>query len=277
MANDKDIMILPPDDIRALAYQRFDAYPVKYLAPDGSVWSSLPVSIEELPLPSGAATSDKQLPNNHNVTVSNMIAAVETGLAKASNQTDGTQVSRITSKTGDTTYQNPRIDAGTHTLQTIDYAHHEIHDGSTFFVKDYMDLTNGQIFNFLVVTPDTAKWAHILVSFAFELEAHVDVYEGATASNNGTPVTVFNRDRNSLTASTTLLFHTPTVAGGAEGTKIAGYKAGSARSIGGEARSEAELILKQNTKYLIRVTNDTSNNNWFGYLADWYEHTNKTA
>jgi hypothetical protein len=204
-----------------------------------------------LPLPSGASTSD--------------------------NQTDGTQVARITGKTSDTTYQNPRLDPSTHTMQTIDYAHHEIHSGSNFYTKGWLDLTNGQVFNFLIVTPDTTKWAHMLVSFASELESNITVYEGATASNNGTAVAAFNRDRNNLTASTTLVYHTPTVAGGAEGTIIATYKIGSSRAIGGEARSEAELILKQNTKYLVRITNDTANNNWFGYLANWYEHINKTA
>lgn len=44
MANDKDIMVLPSDEERELLYKRFDAYPVKYLMPDGSVWSGLPVS-----------------------------------------------------------------------------------------------------------------------------------------------------------------------------------------------------------------------------------------
>ena len=37
-------------------------------------------------LPTGAATSAKQLPDDHNVTVSNMIPAVETGLATSANQ-----------------------------------------------------------------------------------------------------------------------------------------------------------------------------------------------
>lgn len=32
------------------------------------------------------------------------------------------------------------------------------------------------------------------------------------------------------------------------------------------------MILKRGTKYLIRITNDTASDNWFGYLADWYEY-----
>ena len=46
-------------------------------------------------LPTGASTSVKQLADNHNVTVSNMIPAVETGLATSTNQTDGSQKTQI--------------------------------------------------------------------------------------------------------------------------------------------------------------------------------------
>lgn len=45
-----------------------------------------PVSAVSLPLPAWAATSIKQLADDHNVTVSNMIAAIETWLAKVANQ-----------------------------------------------------------------------------------------------------------------------------------------------------------------------------------------------
>lgn len=35
--------------------------------------------------------------------------------------------------------------------------------------------------------------------------------------------------------------------------------------------------LKQNTKYLLRFTNATTNNNWCSMKIDWYEHVNKLA
>ncbi|GAI11497.1 unnamed protein product, partial [marine sediment metagenome] len=33
-------------------------------------------------------------------------------------------------------------------LKTIGYEHHEIHDGSHYFVMAYADLTNGQVLDF---------------------------------------------------------------------------------------------------------------------------------
>ncbi len=57
-------------------------------------------NINDTPLITGFATEAKQLPNDHDVTVSNMIPAVETGLAKDETLTDGTQVSKIIGSTG---------------------------------------------------------------------------------------------------------------------------------------------------------------------------------
>lgn len=165
------------------------------------------------------------------------------------------------------------IDPSTEAMPTVEYAHHEIHEGDHYFVKGWMDLTNGQVFDFLATTPDTLKWAHMLVEFGAEAESNITIYEGTTTSADGTPVTAVNRDRNSSNTAGLVITHTPTVTG--VGTQIASYKMGSMQKSGGTVRANAELILKQNTKYLIRITNDTALNNWLDYLADWYEHENK--
>ena len=52
----------------------------------GNFPATQPVSADLLPLPTGAATSAKQLADNHNVTVSNPTADPETGLATSAKQ-----------------------------------------------------------------------------------------------------------------------------------------------------------------------------------------------
>lgn len=165
------------------------------------------------------------------------------------------------------------LDFTTNAVNTVDYAHHEIHGGKHFFVKNWIDLTNGQVLDFLFVTADTLAWAHMIVHFNFQAEANVAIYEDTVVSANGTAVTSYNRNRNSANVAGALVYSTPTVT--SVGTLLSAYKAGSGKAVGGEARGSAELVLKQNSQYLIRVTNDTTSNNWFDYLADWYEHTNK--
>jgi len=185
----------------------------------------------------------------------------------------------INGKTSDSTYQAPRIDATTHTLQTIDYAHHEIHAGS-HFKASYQDtsMATNDTITLLFVTPDTTEWAHWVLTGQATGAVVIQLYEGTTTSSNGTAVTVVNRNRNiSGTANTTLVYHTPTVT--TDGTKIVEKWLGSEgfkEDVGGGIRGDSELILKQNTKYLIRLT-AVSNGIKGAIGGDWYEHTDKTA
>ena len=107
------------------------------------------------------------------------------------------------------------------------------------------------------------------------MEYDFNLYEAVTTSNNGTTLDVFNRDRNSGSTATIIAFHTPTVTG--TGTRIRCWHAGSGRNFGGGDRGSHEFILKQNTKYLFRITNATTNNNFMALKIDWYEHQNKSA
>lgn len=165
-----------------------------------------------------------------------------------------------------------RQDRSTGAMACIDYEHLEIHAGDHYFIKDWSDIAGSATVDFLVVTPNTTKWAHMVIEFSFEAEANITVYEGATTSANGTAITINNRQRNSVNTAGVTAFTGPTVI--TTGTSIARYKAGAGKSAGGEVRAAAELILKQDTKYLIRVVNDTVTTNWCDYIADWYEHTN---
>jgi len=59
-----------------------------------------------------------------------------------------------------------RMDASTHSLQTIDYAHHETHGGSHFYVQGYTTLGNDpgvdDTLYVKLVTDNSAKWDHFL-------------------------------------------------------------------------------------------------------------------
>ena len=164
------------------------------------------------------------------------------------------------------------VDGKTTALKMIEYEHHEIHGGSSFTTSYKADISNGANLDLLVVTSDTTKWAHLTYEMDVELETDILIYEGVTATA-GDAVVAYNRDRNSLTAATVVVTSTPTsITPGT--TLIRSYHLGSGRSLGGGARATHEFILKQNTKYLIRLTNSTTNNNYMSVKLDWYEHTN---
>jgi len=175
-------------------------------------------------------------------------------------------------RSSDSTSQPLRLDKATNSLQVVDYEHHEIHSGSSFTASYKADIGNGANLDLLIVTPDTTKWTHLTYDIDVEAETDIMFYEAPTATA-GDAVVAYNRDRNSATTATTTVTSTPTsITPGT--TIIRSYHLGSGRDTGGGERGTHEFVLKQNTKYLFRLTNATTNNNYMAVKLDWYEHTN---
>lgn len=168
-----------------------------------------------------------------------------------------------------------RIDASTNTMQTIDYEHHEIHAGDSYTASYKADIGNGANLDLLIVTPDTAKYAHLTYELDVEAETDVMIYEGAIATA-GAAVVAYNRNRNSANAAGLVVTSTPTAIT-AGTTVIRSYHFGAGKSFGGGARAVREFVLKRNTKYLFRLTNATTSNNYMAVKLDWYEHTDQEA
>lgn len=170
---------------------------------------------------------------------------------------------------------NLPTDDSTGALEVVDYAHHEVHSGSHFAYRDYYSIAKNGLKEFLVVTPDTTKWAHMVIGFeANTSTVVVEMFEDTITSTDGTLEPVKNRNRNSVKTNTTLLYENPTV--GTDGTEIfSGIYGAGRNSSGGGGRDTEEIVLKQNTKYLIRITEQNIAATDVNILIDWYEHTDK--
>jgi len=164
------------------------------------------------------------------------------------------------------------IDEATRAITTIEYEHHEIHDGRMFTILEVTDLGNMAIRDILVVTPDTTRWAHLVWEIEHELETSINFYRDTTYTDNGTPIISFNRNGNSTNVATTLVYHTPTITD--VGTLVGTIQQGAGKKAGGSDRQSNEFILKQNTAYLVRISNLTVNNNLIFMKLNWYEHIN---
>jgi hypothetical protein len=185
-------------------------------------------------------------------------------------------------KTGDTTFQVPRLDIATHSIQTIEYEHHEIHSGSHYFVESSVDLPINNVFDMQFTTPNTASWTHFTFDLACESETNWYIYEGATINTAGTTITPVNNDRNSIKTSGNTVAgitngsvvdaNADTATAGA--TLIASGIIGAGRT-GGNTERNREIIFKQNTIYCLRAVAVAAG--YISFNAQWYEHTNKTA
>lgn len=167
-----------------------------------------------------------------------------------------------------------KFDHATSVLATVDHEHQKIHEGAAFTASFKADVAGGGVMDILIVTPNTTKYAHFTYEIECELETDILFYEAPTATAAANPIVAYNRDRNSATAATVVITHTPTSI--TEGTTIIrSSHVGSGKSYGGGERATHEFILKKNTKYLLRLTNAVSNaTNQIAVKLDWYEHEN---
>jgi hypothetical protein len=154
-------------------------------------------------------------------------------------------------------------------LITIEYEHAQIHEGNMFTVLEVTDLGNGATRDLFVISPKTTRSAHLVWEIEHELETSISFYKDTTYSDIGTEVTSYNRNGNSYKVATTKVYHTPTVTD--VGTLIATIQQGDGKKAGGSDRLANEFVLKQNTVYLVRITNLTANNNLIGVKLNWYE------
>jgi len=166
-----------------------------------------------------------------------------------------------------------QVEPTTNSIKTMDYAHAELHAGDHYVIRTYISMLKNSTYDFLLLTPNTLKWSHIIREYdSISSSIIARLYEDTITSANGTIVQSYNRNRNSLGTSTLSVYHTPTVT--SVGTLISSVIIGSGKGIGGSNRETSEIILKQNTKYLVRITEQNITDTFVNVLFDWYEHTN---
>lgn len=181
---------------------------------------------------------------------------------------------------GNREFDEIRIDASTNSIQIIDYAHHEIHSGSAYFIDSSTDLAINGVLDLQFTTPDTAKWTHLVFNLDTESETEWYIYEGATISTAGTTVTPINNNRNSSNTSgnTVAIITNTSVSNANTDTDVSGAMqlahgvVGSGRTPGRDQRNH-EIILKQNTVYCFRAVATAAG--YVDFQMQWYEHTDR--
>ena len=169
------------------------------------------------------------------------------------------------------------IDKYTNVLTGIDYAHHEIHSGSHYYIEGFATMTNTTTLYVKLVTPDTTKWPHFQWSIASTGILETTLEEAPTGGmTGGSGVTPINNNRNS-TKTSGVTITSGVAAAGTAGTVISQAKWGAAgfkSTIGGGTGRDDEIILKQNTTYLRKFASGAADN-IVQFKASWYEHEDK--
>lgn len=167
-----------------------------------------------------------------------------------------------------------QVEETTNSLKTIDYSHAELHSGSHYFSRGYELLSKNGVKDILIVTPNTTKWSHMVIGVeGISSTLVVGLYEDVTTSSDGLRDNEGNRNRNYPNDNTTFIYYNPTITD--SGNLLAENIFGAGKnSNGGGSRDTEEIILKQNTKYLLRITEQNLDSTYINWIIDWYEHTN---
>jgi hypothetical protein len=162
--------------------------------------------------------------------------------------------------------------------------HHEIHCGDSYETTYNVTLGNNAGLDFLITTPNwgtvdgtntgadqDVKVAHVVGIVESESELEVQFWEGPTVTTAGTALTVVNRNFNSTFTD----FLTITQGGSVSDdgvNKWGPWRVGSGRSVAGSAERTREFVLKNDTTYLLRITNQTTASNNVNVELDYYVH-----
>ena len=174
------------------------------------------------------------------------------------------------------------IDGATNTLQTIEYEHHEIHSGSHYFVVGYLDIPGANdVLDMTWQMPNTAKWIHWTWSIQTESAVLWQIYEGVVATNAlANTMPIYNSNRNSSnTSGTTLKYEIQADLATADADTAVGsatlLKSGKVgdNQTGGQAKRESEMVMKQNSLYLLRA--QATGAGYINFEMEWYEHSDK--
>jgi hypothetical protein len=193
---------------------------------------------------------------------------------------------KTVSITGDGTetesLENMRGDFATQMLGVEEFEELKINLGEHFYFTDTQTIAaaSSDAVDYLIVAPDTSKWAHMKIDADGSLITSFALYEDVSneSSDGWTAETTYNNNRNS-SADATLLIYSKEGSSDAStdygtGVPIWAYSGGIATEMS-KMPTINKLILGQGVKYVFRVISGSAAN-LCNLLFSWSEHTNES-
>ena len=163
-----------------------------------------------------------------------------------------------------------QVDEQTKALISILEPHAQIHGGKAFFNSGLNNIANAADFDILLKNPVNNE-SHFRFNFSVGgAPMVVRVFENPTITDDGTGLTVFNVNRNSVITNKMTLFSGPTLSD--DGTELECLLIAGARQEGGTGNTSLiEWELKVNEDYLLRITNNAGGAQDVCHNIFWYE------
>jgi hypothetical protein len=155
---------------------------------------------------------------------------------------------------------------------TIDFAHNEIHEGNSYVANWLFPNVGNNSYADLHIIAGSTKAPHIQMFVVGDGKSYISLYRGATYSNSGTALTVYNRNGESSNTSQSQFYYSPTISD--SGTML--YQTllpggTGSRAVGAQTGERSETIFKYSTDYLLRVKNVSAGASDIAIEINYYE------
>ena len=163
------------------------------------------------------------------------------------------------------------IDCLVNALVTIDYEHHEIHEGALYMV-DHVNLALGAAATMsLSATIPAGTFTHFRFVTTAGGACHVELKEGAGLTD-GAAETVYNANRNGPAAPFGALSDA-TIAGGVTILEYVIASGGGPKAAGGSGGLFEEIVTQDDETYSIELTNHTNGAILASIVVSFYTKT----
>jgi len=153
---------------------------------------------------------------------------------------------------------------------SMSFNDHNVHAGKHFFYHSNQDVTDADtVVRFLFITP-SVKNIHARFSIEAEDEFTVELYESAVVSNNGTPLIIYNNNRNSTETASVQGFSAPTVT--SDGTLIWKAVVTASKKTSLERHTNYEIVAKNSTNYMFKITKAAAGTHFIEPDFYFFEH-----
>lgn len=166
------------------------------------------------------------------------------------------------------------IDPTANALKTTSEAHHEVHEGNHFEVAGSFSLASGDTSLIVFDVADSIKYSHMVFAFDVLAATTIVISEGGAYIRAPDTLNVVNNNRNVSILSimdTVFVIHNDSTLISRYGTTLFTHTLGAGQKTAGTLKREAELILKNDSLFVVKITSDAASNK-VDYEFLWYEH-----
>lgn len=156
-------------------------------------------------------------------------------------------------------------------LVVVDHLQQDVKEGGVYFCSREVSTLSNNDTHWVYIHSNGSAESDFMWELATDGKTEISLFEGGTVSTSGFELTLWNSNRNSTSAPSTKVFGSATVA--TTGTRIFEkfLPGGEKKNVVGQNTPLPEMVLKEDTIYFVRITNESGGSEGVSYLFTFHD------